>query len=169
MNATLTRPAPLTLRASTAGELMTPSPVSVREDAALREALALFTDRGISAAPVIDEAGRPVGVLSQTDLVVHDRETVEHLAPDPEYYSRAELHGPAGEQLPRGFQVEKVDRTRVRDVMTPAVFSVPPDTPAAKVVEQLLALNVHRLFVVDRSGVLVGVVSTTDILRHLGP
>jgi CBS domain-containing protein len=169
MTATLTKATPLTLRANTAEELMTANPVSVCEDASVREALALLTDRGISAAPVIDDAGRPVGVLSQTDLLVHDRETVEYLAPEPEFYCRDELRAPAGERLPRGFQVERVDRTRVRDVMTPAVFSVPPDTPAARVVGQMLALNVHRLFVVDGDGVLVGVVSTTDVLRHLRP
>jgi len=53
--------------------------------------------------------------------------------------------------------------------MTPAVFSVGPDTPAAKVVHDLLSLNVHRLFVVDENGVLVGVISTIDVLRHLRP
>ena len=56
---------------------------------------------------------------------------------------------------------------RARDVMTPAVFSVPPDTPAATVIRRLLALKVHRLFVVDEDGVLVGVISAADVLRHL--
>ena len=35
-------------------------------------------DRGFSAAPVIDAAGRPVGVLSRTDLLVHEREQTHH-------------------------------------------------------------------------------------------
>ena len=50
------------------------------------------------AAPVINEVGRPVGVLSLADIVVHDRES--------------------------GFHVERPDLTRVRDMMTPAVFSI---------------------------------------------
>jgi CBS-domain-containing membrane protein len=66
-----------------------------------------------------------------------------------------------------GFHVRSVDRTRVRDVMTPAVLCVTPETPAPRVVQQLLKLNVHRLFVVDDDGVLVGVISTVDVLRHL--
>ena len=41
--------------------------------------------------------------------------------------------------------------------------------PAAKVVEEMLALKVHRLFVVDEPGVLVGVVSALDVLRNLRP
>ncbi len=52
--------------------------------------------------------------------------------------------------------------------MTPAVFCVHADTPAAKVVDKMLALNVRRLFVVDDAGVLVGVVSAFDVLRGLG-
>ena len=39
--------------------------------------------------------------------------------------------------------------------MTPAVFCVHADTPAAKVVDKMLALNVRRLFVVDDEGALV--------------
>jgi len=49
------------------------------------------------------------------------------------------------------------------------LFSVRTDTPADKVIEQMLALNVHRLFVVDAANVLVGVISALDIVRHLRP
>jgi len=157
------------LRAETAAELMTPDPVSIREDATLREAIALLIDRGYSAAPVIDAAGRPVGVLSRTDVLVHDREHVEHLAAVPEYYDRADLTTDENEALGEGFQVECVDPTQVRDVMTPAVFAVGPETPAARVVGDMLSLRVHRLFVVDQAGVLVGVISALDVLRHLRP
>jgi len=154
----------LALRAETAADLMTPNPLSIRDDASVREALGFLIDRGISGAPVIDAAGRPVGVLSQTDLLIHDREAVEYLQPPEVDY---------GTPLPRswwdGFQIEKVDSTSVADIMTPAVFSVSATTPAATVVEEMVELNVHRLFVVDPDGVLVGVISALDVLRHLGP
>jgi predicted transcriptional regulator len=149
------------LPAHTAAELMTPNPLSLREDATLKEAIAFLVDRNISGAPVIDEAGRPVGVLSQSDVLVHDREEVTHLCPEIEY----------GSPLPREwwneFQVEKVDTTPVRDLMTPCVFCVSMDTPASGVIEQMRELNVHRLFVVDELGVLVGVVTAMDIVRRL--
>jgi CBS domain-containing protein len=148
---------------------MTPNPVSIREKATVKEAVALLIDKGFSAAPVIDGAGRPTGVLSRSDLLVHDREQVNYLKPAPEYYDRAELATSEGEHLPRGFQVENVDRTRVKELMTPVVFSVGPETPVAKVVEEMVSLKVHRLFVVDKTGVLVGVISALDVLRHLHP
>jgi CBS domain-containing protein len=161
-------PAQLRLRANTARDLMTASPVSLGDDATIQEAVRLFTDKGISAAPVIDEAGRPVGVVSHSDIIAHDRERVEHPQP-AEVYRPEEVATEEGERLGQGFQVETADRTRVRDIMTPALFSVPPETPAAKVVEQMRALNVHRLFVVDHDGVLIGVISTFDILGRLQP
>lgn len=162
-------PPRLTLDVETAAELMTPNPVSIREYATVKEAVALLIDKGISAAPVIDRAGRPTGVLSRSDLLVHDREQVEYLKPVPEYFDRVELAAPSGEKLPPGFQVEKVDQTRVKDLMTPVVFSVRPETPVGRAVEEMVSLKVHRLFVVDESGVLVGVISALDVLRHLRP
>jgi CBS-domain-containing membrane protein len=53
--------------------------------------------------------------------------------------------------------------------MTPVVFSVRPETPAAQVVEEIVAMRVHRLFVIDDTGVPVGVISAFDILRRLRP
>jgi CBS domain-containing protein len=61
--ATIPAPPALVLAARTAEELMVPNPISLRDDATVPEAVALMTDRGFSAAPVIDEAGHPVGVL----------------------------------------------------------------------------------------------------------
>jgi CBS domain-containing protein len=61
------------------------------------------------------------------------------------------------------------EQTYVRDLMTPAVFSISPDATAARVVEELVALNVQRLFIVGRDGIIVGVVTARDLLRHLAP
>ena len=156
-----------TLRAATAADLMTPNPVSIRDVATVAEAVALLTDHNFSAAPVIDRGGRPIGVLSRTDLLVHDREKSDYSPHIPEYYDRANLGHQLGESPGKGYQVVNVDRALVRDLMTPVVFSVGPEVPAAEVIRQLLKLKVHRLFVVDRSGVLVGVISALDVLRHL--
>ncbi len=156
---------PLILRAETAGEMMSSNPVSIRDSASVQEAVALFTDKGFSAAPVIDEAGRPVGVLSRADIIVHDRERPEYVA--PEYYEETATTLPSGEPAPRSMHLGSVDSTRVSDIMTPVVFSVAPGTPAARVVEDMVSLKVHRLFVVDEFGVLVGVISALDVLKNL--
>jgi CBS domain-containing protein len=49
--------------------VMTHAVVAFRADLPLDRARALFLDRGIGGAPVVDEGGRPMGVLSKTDLL----------------------------------------------------------------------------------------------------
>jgi CBS domain-containing protein len=159
----------LTLAARTAADLMTPDPVSIEAGASLHEAIALLTDRGYSAAPVIDEAGRPLGVLSRTDIVTYDREKEDHVPTEHEYFDEADRTTQSGEKFRKGFQVVDVDRTEVRDIMTPLVFTVPLEMPAAEVVREMLERRVHRLFVVDEGGILVGVISALDVLRHMCP
>ncbi len=140
----LAAPPCMRLGKAKASEMMTANPVSLREEASIADAIELFTRRRISAAPVIDEAGRPVGVLSRTDILVHDRENKGLSAPQAE--------GP---------------RMCVRDIMTPVVFCVSPEAPAHRVVREMVNLKVHRLFVVEDQGTLVGVISVLDVLRHL--
>lgn len=152
-----------------ASDLMTPDPVSIRDNATVHEAVAMLTDHGFSAAPVIDNAGRAVGVLSRADIVVHDRELAHSSGRVPDSYDEREPTSGPKEKCPPGFHVEKPDRMLVRDIMTPMVFSVPPDAPARRVVSDMVGLKVHRLFVVDKDGVLVGVISSLDVLKHIWP
>lgn len=166
MNATLTAPVPLVLAAETAADMMVPNLVSLRADASIRAALDLFTHRGISGAPVIDEAGHPIGVLSRSDILIHERESALMADPKAEMFFGTDWPLKADEAMPT---LTRFDEVRVRDLMTPAVFSVRIDTPAGKVVSEMLALHVHRLFVVDDTGILVGVVSALDVLKHLRP
>ena len=116
----------------------------------------------ISAAPVIDEAGRPVGVVSSTDILIHVGQGAVYRVGSPEPPA---LSGD-------GPRADVTDRSTVQDVMTSGVFCVRPETSAAQVVKKMLALKVRRLFVVDVEGVLVGVISAIDVLgklRSYGP
>jgi CBS-domain-containing membrane protein len=139
----------LTLDAESAADLMTPNPISIRDEATIQDAIALLTDRGVGAAPVINAASRPIGVISWADILIHQRE-------QPAFASGAQTS--SGQ-----------DPTWVRDLMTPAVFSVHPDAPAFKVIQETAAMNVQQLFVVDQDGVLIGVIGTLDILKRLHP
>jgi CBS domain-containing protein len=126
----------------TARDLMSPNPVSLEGSATLPEVLAFLTDTGYSAAPVLDVAGRPVGVLSRTDVVVYER-------------ARAAADEPGNRD----------DAVRAADLMTPTLFSVAPGMSACAVAREMVRKNVHRLFVMEE-GVLVGVISALDLLKH---
>ncbi|HEY7328188.1 MAG TPA: CBS domain-containing protein [Gemmataceae bacterium] len=149
---------------------MRPNPVSIRSDATIREAVDVLTDRGFGAAPVIDEAGRAIGVVSRTDILLREREysryahasgvgdsaydcTEWDVFPDPSW--SAEL------------STDILDRTTAAEIMTPAIFTVALDAAAREVVRRMLMLKVHHLFVADGDKNLVGVISPLDILRCL--
>jgi CBS-domain-containing membrane protein len=140
---TLPRTSRLVLDPVCAADVMKPNPMSLRALATVPEAIAWLTEKGFSAAPVIDASGRPIGVVSRADILVHERECL------------------------RSPLTAADDRATVADIMTPAVFSVTPHTPVELVVEQLLTLNVHQLYVVDEHQYLIGVISAHDVLRHL--
>jgi CBS-domain-containing membrane protein len=152
---------PMQLNASTAEELMVPNPISIRAEAGVPEAIVLFTEKGIAAAPVIDEAGHPIGVVSRSDLLVHQHEHEKTKVGKPEYFFSASVEGDEARDK------KTCDDCTVADLMTPAIFAVSPSTPVGRVVSDMVGLHVHRLFVVDDDGILVGVISTMDVLKQL--
>lgn len=150
----------MVLSCHSARDVMSPNPISLPALSTLKPAAAFLSDYHYSAAPVIDEAGKAVGVISATDIV---RFVKKQHAPS---LLRSDLDDPTWFDLLSNALFDGGD-TEVRHVMTPIVFSVTPETPIPQVVEAMLSADVHRLFVVDHSGLLVGVISTFDILKKL--
>jgi CBS domain-containing protein len=137
----------------TVADLMTQKPLSIRDTATVWDAICFLTGNGFSAAPVVDGAGRPVGVLSRADLIIHDRDLARQLR-------TAQADAPLAACA--------TDPTPVRHVMTPFVILAAPETNAEEAARQMVTCKVHRLFVVDDEGVLTGVLSALDLLRHFG-
>lgn len=171
MNASILHKGPMrpfeSLRAK---DLMSFNPVSIRRDATIREAMELLTDHGFGAAPVIDEAGRPVGVVSRTDILIHGRGSVRHTLPPDDVtspYDWTDWDEFPEKSLPKGLSIEVTDPMTVAEIMTPAVFTVPLEAPAREVVKRMRELKVHHLFVVDSDLALVGVISPLDVMRYL--
>jgi CBS domain-containing protein len=55
-----------------AAQFMTVDVVTLRPDTPVKVAAATLVERNIASAPVVDEAGRLVGMLSELDLLAHD-------------------------------------------------------------------------------------------------
>ncbi len=144
-----------------AAELMTRDIVTVGPEAPLADAIRLMLEHRVSGLPVVDEAGRLVGLLMEGDLL-HRAETG----------TDAVRMGWLKALVARGRMAERYVHThgrRVRDVMTRQVLCVAPDQPLAEVVSLMVNKNVERLPVV-RQGQLVGFLTRSDILRQLiGP
>lgn len=139
------------------GELMNPDVVVLRPEMTVPEAQEVLASKSVSGAPVVDAAGRVIGVVSQNDLV---RKTAhpDSVAKAGQFFSSIEDYQEIGETpvAPASMHVS--------DVMVKRVYSVSRDTGAAVAANIMRERRIHRLLVTDR-GVLVGVISSLDLLR----
>lgn len=69
-----------------AKDIMNPNVVSVTDTMDLREAAKIFMEEAITGAPVVDEMGTLVGVLSQSDLVEYELTTERELTVEAPFY-----------------------------------------------------------------------------------
>lgn len=138
-------------------ELMNPDVVALRPEHSVTEAQQILATRGVSGAPVVDETGRVLGVVSQNDLVrkATHPDTAENAG---QFFSSIEDYADLG-TTPVG-----ASSMRVADLMNKRVYSVNRDTGVAVAANIMRERRIHRLLVTDK-GVLVGIVSSLDLLR----
>ncbi len=153
------------MRHLTAKEVMNPHVVAVPADWTIEELAQFLVDRAISGAPVKDENGKLIGVVSLTDIVRHDSLAEMDLRADApaDYY----LHGWENKLAPEdlsAFHIEEKTELTVRDLMTPIIFKVDENTPIQDVADVMLGGRIHRLLV-TRGGQIVGIVTTMDMLK----
>ncbi len=121
-------------------DLMTIDPVTVSTDTMIEDAEELLRRNRISGLPVVDEAGRLVGVISQTDLL--------YLA------------------VP---SVQSLIRHRERGIRVGEVMSTPPVTidgerPIRDAAQLMDRERLHRLVAIDGGGRPIGVISAMDFV-----
>jgi CBS domain-containing protein len=121
-------------------ELMQTNLKTIAADATVADAVAALTEAQVSALPVLDRYGRAVGILSTRDVL-----QAESMCETPEVRERL------------------FEKALVLELMTPWPDTIDPDVDVRQAAQQMLYLNVARLFV-EFDGALVGVISQTDIV-----
>jgi predicted transcriptional regulator len=146
----------------TAKDIMNPHVVTVTDTMELREAAKIFVEEGITGAPVVDDLGTLVGVISQSDLVEHEATTERDLTLEAPFYRR-----PYDEAISpgRGFHIEELPAEMVKDVMTPFLVTVTEDIPIHEVAARMAKCGIHRLIVVDEDQQIRGIVTSMDVLQ----
>ena len=129
-------------------DVMTTRVIWVKQDATFKEMAAVLRQYRVSALPVVDDAGRVIGVVSDADLLA------KKALADP---------GVMAEMLHRK-DVRKAEGLTAGDLMThPAVTAAPGD-PVEQAARMMHFMRVKRLPVVNSGGQLVGIVSRSDVL-----
>jgi len=144
-----------------ARDVMTRDVVSVTSDAPVRKIASLLVKNRISAVPVVDSSGAPIGIVSEGDLIGR-REAEREARQDWWLTTLAE-----GEAVnPESLASLILNYPTARDVMSAPAITVGEETSLAEIAEILTTHRIKRVPVIldDR---VVGIVSRADLVRDL--
>ncbi len=136
-------------------DVMTTKVVGLSPDHSVRHAAKLMSDQHVSGAPVVDDGGRLLGVISEGDLI--RRTELSSGA----FVLKADMGVGADE---RANAFVKRCAWRVGDVMTPDPVTIDEDALLSRVASLMQDHGIKRIPVL-RDGKLVGIVSRADLLQ----
>ncbi|MEA5616733.1 CBS domain-containing protein [Cronbergia sp. UHCC 0137] len=146
----------------TVADVMTNNPVVVRPNTPLKEAIQILAERRISGLPVVDDQGKLVGIISETDLMWQETgvtppayimflDSVIYLQ-NPATYDR-DLHKALGQT--------------VGEVMSKNPVTISPDKTLKAAATVMHDRSVHRLPVLDTTGQVIGILTRGDVIRSM--
>ena len=135
--------------ARTLGDIMIPEIPTIEEDAQLADVVARFLEAGTRRLIVVNEAGHPLGLISDADAVTR-------VQPAAQRGVMQALRG--GKNLPN----EKITASQL---MSREVLSAPPDTPLTDATHMMLSQKRKWMVVVDETGKAIGLVDRQALLK----
>jgi len=153
-----------------ASDIMEPRVVTVSADAPLLSVYRLFVSEDISGAPVVNDMGDVVGVVSIRDLLRTANETHDEAAADLHYYEGGfSFQEDEWKTDVQDFE-DRLSQRAVSDVMTTGVISINPDATVSDIASLMQKHRIHRVLVLDEDQdeqPLVGLVSVFDLVGLL--
>ena len=146
----------------TVAQGMTPNPITVTPQTPLEEAIKILAEKKISGLPVQDEAGKLVGVISETDLMWQET----GVEPPPYIMildSLIYLQNPARYNK----EIHKALGQTVGEVMSDKPITIQLDRSLKEAAQTMHEKQIRRLPVVDNEGKLVGILTQGDIIRMM--
>lgn len=146
----------------TVAEVMSRDPIAVTPQTPIREAMKILAERRISGLLVVNDAGKLVGIISETDLLW------QQTGVEPPVYivfldSVIYLENPARYEE----ELHKALGQTVGEVMTREPVVVKPDQPLRKAAKLMQDKSLRRLAVTDNQGKVIGVLTAGDIVRAM--
>ena len=135
--------------ARTLGDIMIPEIPTIEEDAQLADVVARFLEAGTRRLIVVNEAGHPLGLISDADAVTR-------VQPAAQRGVMQALRG--GKNLPN----EKITASQL---MSREVLSAPPDTLLTDATHMMLSQKRKWMVVVDETGKAIGLVDRQALLK----
>ncbi len=146
----------------TVAEVMSRDSITVRAETPLREAIKILAEKRIGGLPVVDDDGKLIGIISETDLMWQQAGVTP-----PAYFmifdSVIYLKNPAEYQK----ELHKALGQTVGEVMSKKPISISPDKPLTEAATIMRDRKIHRLPVLDDSAQIIGILTLGDIIREM--
>jgi CBS domain-containing protein len=143
----------------TASDIMHSPVVQIEANASISEAWKTLDANTISGAPVCNDSGVAIGVVSQSDLLRGLlKRDIGHY-PTDSFYVGAPMWG--SEELKGAF--EQLTNISVQEVMSAGVVAISPNATLTEIAQLMTEQHIHRVLVVDEQ-IPVGIVTTFDVL-----
>lgn len=140
----------------TAADLMSRNVVTLPPDMSLQAAARLLFQAEVSGAPVLDDQGRCIGVLSAIDFVLWAKESKQLEQP-----CHLEHHFVTPWQV---VDLESLPTDQVRNYMTIDLVTASPRARIGELARLMADARIRRIIIVDEQGQCLGIVSSTDIM-----
>lgn len=139
-------------------DIMSQPVITAREDASLEEVARLMLQHDIGAVPIVDDRGRLVGIITESDFTGKERGFPFSVYRAPQVFG--EWITPEG--IERIFAAAR--SRKAKEIMSAPVVTAREDEPVSAVVERMIQYNLHRIPVV-RDSVPVGMITRHDLLK----
>ncbi|MEU9544805.1 MULTISPECIES: CBS domain-containing protein [Streptomyces] len=136
----------------TVDELMTRGVVRARRDTPFKELVRLLAENDVTAVPVVDDLDRPMGVVSEADLLRKSADQADPSGRTPVPHLEA-------------WERAKAEGSRAEELMSAPAVCARPEWSVVEAARLMEAQHVKRLPVVDEADRLLGIVSRGDLLR----
>jgi len=147
----------------TVADIMERDPVTVSPEDTIETLLRVLRDHELPGVPVVNGGGRPIGIVTEADLVMVDEEEDLRLPLHIDLFGAQIFLGPV-KRFEERFR--KAIAATVADMMTPDPITVDSDTDVREAARIIAERRHNRLPVVEH-GRLVGVVTRLDVLEAL--
>lgn len=148
----------------TAKDIMTREIMEARADWSLQRLTEFFVENSISGAPVINENGKLIGVVSSTHLISNNAlSEIDPQSHGPHEYYLQSLERQYAQVEISSFTIAGEPLTTVGDIMTPVIYKISENTPVQKIADTMIKNRIHRIFV-TREEKVVGIISSADML-----
>lgn len=141
-----------------ANDFMTKNVISCNQTQTVEEAASLMSDKGFSVMPVVDDAGKLVGILTESDFVGKDVNVPRAMVSMKRLLGVTHYEGNIEEIY------SKAKKKKLEEVMTKNPVTITPDTTLNSLVNLMDRKKLKRLPVIENE-MLVGMVTRKDLLQ----